>query len=172
MRQPQWGLAARADPAILGAMPKVRPAIRYGIDALLILIPLLGMTYFLFDPEAFNAFLAWLAKVLQRWDAWGRGGLTEPISFASLRRARPSRYWRWAARRMFPFRSLCRGWNQLTDWDRLTLEHSVNYVPFLFRVDGERRIMVRAVAEEALALASVTLFLAMVAVWVQVLVVV
>jgi hypothetical protein len=48
----------------------------------------------------------------------------------------------------------------------------VNYVPFLFRVDGERRIMVRAVAEEALALASVTLFLAMVAVWVQVLVVV
>jgi hypothetical protein len=32
-----------------------------------------------------------------------------------------------------------------------------------------RDIMVRAVAEEALALASVTLFLAMVAVWVQVL---
>jgi hypothetical protein len=35
-----------------------------------------------------------------------------------------------------------------------------------------RDIMVRAVAEEALALASVTLFLAMVAVWVQVLVIV
>jgi hypothetical protein len=35
-----------------------------GIDALLILIPLLGMTYFLFDPEAFNAFLAWLARIL------------------------------------------------------------------------------------------------------------
>ena len=32
-----------------------------------------------------------------------------------------------------------------------------------------RDIMVRAIAEEALALASVTLFLAMVAVWVQVL---
>jgi hypothetical protein len=45
-------------------MLKLRPAIRYGIDALLILVPLLGMTYFLFDPEAFNAFLAWLARVL------------------------------------------------------------------------------------------------------------
>jgi hypothetical protein len=32
-----------------------------------------------------------------------------------------------------------------------------------------RGIMVRAVAEEALALASVSLFLAMVAIWVQVL---
>jgi hypothetical protein len=42
----------------------------------------------------------------------------------------------------------------------------MNYVPFLFQ---GRFIMVRAVAEEALALASVTLFLAMVAVWAQVL---
>jgi hypothetical protein len=38
----------------------------------------------------------------------------------------------------------------------------------MFRVKG-RGIMVRAVAEEALALASVSLFLAMVAIWVQVL---
>jgi hypothetical protein len=38
--------------------------IRYGIDALLILVPLLGMTYFLLDPEAFNAFLAWLPRIL------------------------------------------------------------------------------------------------------------
>jgi len=38
----------------------------------------------------------------------------------------------------------------------------------MFRVKG-RRIMVRAVVEEALALTSVSLFLAMVAVWVQVL---
>jgi hypothetical protein len=53
----------------------------------------------------------------------------------------------------------------------LTLEHSVNYVPSLFHVMG-RDTMVRAVAEEALALASITLFLAMVAVWVQVLVVI
>jgi hypothetical protein len=44
----------------------------------------------------------------------------------------------------------------------------VNYVLSTFRVMG-RSIMVRAVAEEALALASVSLFLAMVAIWVQVL---
>ena len=44
--------------------PKLRPAIRYGIDALLVVVPLLGMTYFLFDPEAFNAFTAWLMGVL------------------------------------------------------------------------------------------------------------
>jgi hypothetical protein len=46
----------------------------------------------------------------------------------------------------------------------LTLEHSVNYVRSMFRVR-----VVRAVVEEALALTSVSLFLAMVAVWVQVL---
>jgi hypothetical protein len=44
--------------------PKLRPAIKYGIDALLVAVPLLGMTYFLFDPEAFNAFTAWLVRVL------------------------------------------------------------------------------------------------------------
>jgi hypothetical protein len=44
-------------------MSRFRPAIRYGIDAVLILVPLLGMTYFLFDPAAFNAFLAWLVPV-------------------------------------------------------------------------------------------------------------
>jgi hypothetical protein len=38
----------------------------------------------------------------------------------------------------------------------------------MFRGEG-RGIMVRAVAEEALALTAVSLFLAMVAVWVQVL---
>jgi len=49
----------------------------------------------------------------------------------------------------------------------------VNYVPFSFPTNGSRRkgrkTMVRAVAAEALALASVTLFLAMVAIWAQVL---
>jgi hypothetical protein len=45
------------------------------------------------------------------------------------------------------------------------LEQFANYVPYLFR----RRVMVRAVAVEVLALASVSLFVAMVAVWVQVL---
>jgi hypothetical protein len=46
-------------------------------------------------------------------------------------------------------------------------EQYENYVPLLF-LQG-RDIMVRAVAEEALALASISLFLAMVAVWAQVL---
>ena len=44
--------------------PKLRPAIKYGIDALLVAVPLLGMTYFLFEPEAFNAVTAWLMRVL------------------------------------------------------------------------------------------------------------
>jgi hypothetical protein len=44
--------------------PKVRSAIKYGIYALLIAVSLFGMTYFLFDPEAFNAFAAWLIRAL------------------------------------------------------------------------------------------------------------
>jgi len=62
----QFVFAREADPAILGPMPKMGPGIRYGIEALLILIPLLLMTYFLFYPDAFNACLAWLARVLRR----------------------------------------------------------------------------------------------------------
>ena len=45
-------------------MLKLPPAIKYTIDALLILVPLFGVTYFLFDPTAFNAFLAWLMRIL------------------------------------------------------------------------------------------------------------
>lgn len=41
-------------------MPKAWKAVRYCIDALLILVPLLGSLYFLFEPDAFNAALAWL----------------------------------------------------------------------------------------------------------------
>jgi hypothetical protein len=37
---------------------------RYTLDAALIFAPLAGMLYFLFDPAAFNAFLAWLVRVL------------------------------------------------------------------------------------------------------------
>lgn len=50
----------------------------------------------------------------------------------------------------------------------LDSEQNANYVPSSFRDEGET-IMVRAVAEEALALASIALFLGMVAVWAQVL---
>ena len=49
--------------------------------------------------------------------------------------------------------------------DALTKEHNMNYVPSSFRED----IMFRAVVEEAAALASITLFLGMIAVWAQVL---
>jgi hypothetical protein len=48
----------------------------------------------------------------------------------------------------------------------LTLERNTNYVPCSFS-HGEV-VMFRAVVEEAAALASVTLFLGMLAVWVQV----
>jgi hypothetical protein len=39
-------------------------AVRHTVDILLITVPLFVMTYFLFDPSAFNAFTAWLARTL------------------------------------------------------------------------------------------------------------
>ena len=45
------------------------------------------------------------------------------------------------------------------------VEHNMNYVLSSFR----ERVMVRAVAEEAMALTSLGLFLAMIAIWTQVL---
>jgi hypothetical protein len=48
----------------IAPMPKIPPAVRYTLDALLIAVPLIVMTYFLFDPAAFNAFTAWLRRVL------------------------------------------------------------------------------------------------------------
>jgi len=44
----------------------------------------------------------------------------------------------------------------------------MNYVPLMFKHKGERTMM-RAVVEEAAALASVTLFVGMIVVWAQVL---
>jgi len=58
--EPRLRLAGRIDPALLNIMPKSWKSVRYGIDALLILVPLLGSLYFLFDPAAFDAMLAWL----------------------------------------------------------------------------------------------------------------
>jgi sulfur transfer complex TusBCD TusB component (DsrH family) len=57
---------------------------------------------------------------------------------------------------------------KLTHCLGLTQEHSVNYVPSSFYIRGED-IMARFFAEEALALTALSLFLAMVAVWAQVL---
>jgi hypothetical protein len=45
----------------IDGVSELPPAIRYGIDALLILVPLGAMTFFL---AAFDAFTAWLAKIL------------------------------------------------------------------------------------------------------------
>jgi hypothetical protein len=47
----------------------------------------------------------------------------------------------------------------------LTLEQKGNYVPDTFFQEG---IMIRALVEEAAALASISLFLGMVAIWTQV----
>jgi hypothetical protein len=57
-------LASSAQGRIVDSMPEPRKVIRYTLDAALIFAPLSGMLYFLFDPAAFNAFLAWLVSVL------------------------------------------------------------------------------------------------------------
>ena len=51
--------------------------------------------------------------------------------------------------------------------DVLTLEQNMNYVHVLFLLCGSW-IMVRAVVEEAATLASLALFLGMIAIWAQV----
>jgi hypothetical protein len=45
-------------------MPESRKIIRNAIDLLLVFVPLLAVLYFLFDPKAFDAFSAWLIKLL------------------------------------------------------------------------------------------------------------
>jgi hypothetical protein len=45
-------------------MPKGSKVVAYTRDALLVLIPLGVVLYFMFDPDAFDAFFAWIAKVL------------------------------------------------------------------------------------------------------------
>jgi hypothetical protein len=39
-------------------------AVKHTVDILLIALPLFVMTYFLFNPAAFDAFTAWLARTL------------------------------------------------------------------------------------------------------------
>ena len=50
----------------------------------------------------------------------------------------------------------------------LDCEHIMNYVHVLFPCSGEWEIMVRALVEEAATLASLALFLGMIAIWAQV----
>jgi hypothetical protein len=56
--------------------------------------------------------------------------------------------------------------NYLRVVSRLTLEQKTNYVPSLFR--GEK-VMFRTLIQEAAALASLSLFIGMIAIWTQVL---
>jgi hypothetical protein len=42
------------------AMPKASKVVAYTRDAMLIFVPLGGLICFLFNPDAFNAFLAWM----------------------------------------------------------------------------------------------------------------
>jgi hypothetical protein len=45
-------------------MADASKAVRYSLEILAIAIPLAGLTYFLFDPDAFNAFMDWLFRAL------------------------------------------------------------------------------------------------------------
>jgi hypothetical protein len=38
--------------------------VRRGLEVPAIAVPLAAMRYFLFDPDSFNVFLAWLMRVL------------------------------------------------------------------------------------------------------------
>ena len=58
-------------------------------------------------------------------------------------------------------------WVQLVNDPPLTPEQNENYVLVLFSRSG-RGVMVRAVVEEAATLASLALFLGMIAIWAQV----
>jgi hypothetical protein len=55
-------LATRAPPRLF--RPMSRQIIKYAIDCILVFAPLGGILYFLFEPDAFNAFLDWLVRVL------------------------------------------------------------------------------------------------------------
>jgi hypothetical protein len=48
----------------------------------------------------------------------------------------------------------------------LTSEHNMNYVLYMFYMEGN---MIRAVVEEAAALVSIALFIGMIALWAEVL---
>jgi len=43
-------------------MPKPSKVVAYSMDAFLVLAPLSGILYFLFNPDAFNAFLGWIVR--------------------------------------------------------------------------------------------------------------
>ena len=60
----EGGLATAGRVARYSAAMPPRQIIKYAIDIVLVVAPLSGILYFLFDPDAFNAFLNWLMRVL------------------------------------------------------------------------------------------------------------
>jgi hypothetical protein len=56
--------AAQSYCRIFEPMPESGKIVRYSLEILAIAVPLAAMTYFLFDPDAFNAFLDWLLRTL------------------------------------------------------------------------------------------------------------
>ena len=54
-------------------------------------------------------------------------------------------------------------------WSRLTLEQTLNYVLSLFCGEKAMKAMFKALIQEAAALASLSLFVGMIAIWTQVL---
>jgi hypothetical protein len=56
------GLPAWADCVYSGLMPEVRKIARYTLEAILVLVPLVVVIYFLAYPDRFDAVLGWLVK--------------------------------------------------------------------------------------------------------------
>jgi hypothetical protein len=56
-------VAASRNQGINGAMPHPRKVVRYTLEALLILIPLAALLYFMALPDQFDVFLDWLFRI-------------------------------------------------------------------------------------------------------------
>jgi hypothetical protein len=57
-------LAASGDSPLSGRMPKARKIARYTLEALVVLVPLAIVIYFVSYPDKFDAFLNWMVRVL------------------------------------------------------------------------------------------------------------
>ena len=55
---------SRADPRIVGIDERISPHVWYVLDALLVLVPLAIVIYFISFPDKFDAFLAWMVRTL------------------------------------------------------------------------------------------------------------
>ena len=57
-------LAASGDSPLSGRMVKARKIARYTLEALVVLLPLAIVIYFVSYPDKFDAFLDWMVRVL------------------------------------------------------------------------------------------------------------